>query len=921
MSNSRALLIEQAMQKFHPEGMVSVRIFLKKTYIDKKTGKEKPETRNGIYTDFKKLAVDLLAIEPEAIGLFHVVNQIKKPPKNYELNKLHKYGDGTKDPDIKRRVSIMIDIDPERKPKTSASELELQRVFKATKVVKKFLSNCDWADPEYEIKSGNGAHLFYRVDLPVNEQIRTLFQRILQALALIHNKDGVKIDLTVFNASRIMRIPGTMAQKGSSDNPDRPHRPCEIETHTQKAKILTPELLTRVAQYAVDASPAFDPAIHSYKGRKFTVKSFEQYAKEHNVEIVEPFYSWGDKARSARVNCVHYPGHKNHAFIVINPNGSLVYKCHTDTCRNEGYGTKDFRDKVEPGWREADNKDKESEEQSKGNGRDETPDIGFEGKDVEVELDAERRWNSNIDVIAQIFNNNSKPENRKVLLSALVGYLARRNAKFPDIVLLLKSVLRDNDLTTEALQDFEAVWTKALDITLPDELEELRPFLSDFDLKTLVDLFPPKQFEIPVPKTIDSSAFIGILGDIARFIEPQSEADPSAILLSAIVALGNQVGREPHFMVGADRHGLNEDVAIVGKTAKARKGQSWNPVGMIFAEADKKHVEESGLDFEGKRFWSRVYSGLSSGEGLIHVIRDPIVKMEKAPKGGDYIEVIADPGEPEKRALLMEPELSRVFKVMSREGNTLSPIIRQSWDGVEVLKTMTRHSPLQATNGHVSFIGHITLYELSHYINELQTASGFGNRFLFCHAQRSKMLPFPAPFDKEEMKKLAIRLKDVFVYAEENIEEITWDEKARAMWGEIYPELSKDVPGILGELTARSEAHTTRVACIYAVADKTDKIREEHLLGALGIWDFCAQSAKYIFRAKMENKVADKIYSALGTSPGMEMTRWEISNLFGRNKTAEEITEALELLQHLGRIKKETHKTDGRPKILWIRTT
>jgi hypothetical protein len=48
-----------------------------------------------------------------------------------------------------------------------------------------------------------------------------------------------------------------------------------------------------------------------------------------------------------------------------------------------------------------------------------------------------------------------------------------------------------------------------------------------------------------------------------------------------------------------------------------------------------------------------------------------------------------------------------VLKVMSREGNTLSPVIRSAWDDGN-LRILTKTSPAHATDAHISIIGHIT---------------------------------------------------------------------------------------------------------------------------------------------------------------------------------------------------------------------
>ena len=116
------------------------------------------------------------------------------------------------------------------------------------------------------------------------------------------------------------------------------------------------------------------------------------------------------------------------------------------------------------------------------------------------------------------------------------------------------------------------------------------------------------------PKPTDE-AFYGLAGDIVRTIEPHSEADPMALLVQTLVAFGNAAGSQPHFMAEADRHCMNLFSAFVGETAKARKGTSWGRVKQVLVAA--------GQDWEGC-----ITSGLSSGEGLIWKVRDPIEKME-----------------------------------------------------------------------------------------------------------------------------------------------------------------------------------------------------------------------------------------------------------------------------------------------------
>src|SRR5262249_60837842 len=134
-----------------------------------------------------------------------------------------------------------------------------------------------------------------------------------------------------------------------------------------------------------------------------------------------------------------------------------------------------------------------------------------------------------------------------------------------------------------------------------------------------------------------------------------------------------------------------------------------------------------------------VLSGLSSGEGLTWAVRDPIQKRERIKerdKPAHYEEVESDPGVADKRLLIHEPESANVLKQTERQGNTLSAILRQAWDGGD-LRTLTKNSPARATGAHVGLIGHITADELRRYLSSTEAANGFGNRFLWVCCRRS----------------------------------------------------------------------------------------------------------------------------------------------------------------------------------------
>lgn len=408
-----------------------------------------------------------------------------------------------------------------------------------------------------------------------------------------------------------------------------------------------------------------------------------------------------------------------------------------------------------------------------------------------------------------------------------------------------------------------------------------------------------KPQERPCP-VMDRAAYRGVLGELVGLVSPHTEADPVAILLGAITAFGSAYGRRGYVDVSGSRHHGNLFVGIVGDTARARKGTSWAPIENVFSAADLDWTKD------------RITSGLSSGEGLINAVRDKI----EAPEGeGDT--KVSDPGIKDKRLLVVEGELSQGLKVLRREGNTLSPVLRNAWDGRD-LSTMVRHSPLKATEPHISVLGHITSTELLKHVVESETANGFANRFLWAVVRRSKKLPFGGELDKVDMAPVVRKIRDAL---SKEAGRMTFAESARDTWIEMYDALTEDRPGMFGQVTARAEAQTLRLAILYALADGSNELRAEHLASAYAVWGYCEDSALYLFGDQLGDADADKLLEALRDSEE-GMSRTQIRDLFGRNKKPEDLQRILDLLRDTGKAYVTKEKAagvggGGRPAEVW----
>ena len=407
---------------------------------------------------------------------------------------------------------------------------------------------------------------------------------------------------------------------------------------------------------------------------------------------------------------------------------------------------------------------------------------------------------------------------------------------------------------------------------------------------------PPRQ----MPDPLGEAAYYGLAGEFTRLVGPETEADPAALLFQFLAALGSIIGRGPHYRVGAARHYANLFMVIVGNSAKARKGTSWGEV----------HGACELIDLS---WWKRrITSGLSTGEGLIHAVRDEIresVPIKEKGKVAEYQEQVTDPGEVDKRLLCVESELGRALQAAARDGNTLSPVIRLAWDG-DALRVLTKNSRETCAEPHISIIGHITNTELQRLLTESDAANGFANRFLWVCSTRSQCLPFGGKVDGEALSLFCARVRDAVTFAR-TVQEVAWAPDAAQRWAEIYPQLSEGKPGLLGQVTARAEAQAIRLALVCALLDKSAEIRLEHLSAALELWRYCSDSAAFIFGASLGNPLADAILEVLRTHPE-GMTRTEVNNHFRRNKTKAALDAAIAVAQRNGSLRIEKRETGGR---------
>lgn len=185
-----------------------------------------PEGRRFVYHRDIPEALEHVA-ELDAMpgaGVYVTINPARPEcaERAYEFIKVAGSGSCTSKGDVIRRNWLPVDIDPVRPSGTSATDGERQEAVVVAGNIKAYLGVQGWPVP-LECLSPNGVHLLYPVALDNDAESEALVKNALQFLHGEFSTDSAKVDVSLSDANRILRIPGTEGRKGTPTD-ERPHR-------------------------------------------------------------------------------------------------------------------------------------------------------------------------------------------------------------------------------------------------------------------------------------------------------------------------------------------------------------------------------------------------------------------------------------------------------------------------------------------------------------------------------------------------------------------------------------------------------------------------------------------------------------------------------------------------------------------------
>ena len=246
----------------------------------------------------------------------------------------------TSDPEVISYRWLFIDLDPVRPTGISSSDAELKKAAALAQEVAQYLHDMGFEEP-VRAMSGNGYHLLYRIAIMNDPAGNKLIDRCLKNLSAIFDTESVKVDTTNSNPSRICKLHGTLAQKGTSTQL-RPHRMSGILSVPEPIKVNSLETLIALADELPDVQEQATRRRGFNPQQEFDLL---QFMTAHGLTYKEDS---NDRAKIFKLDmCPFNHGHTNgDAKIFWYSNGAIAFKCHHNSCRQ--YKWQDVRLKFEP---------------------------------------------------------------------------------------------------------------------------------------------------------------------------------------------------------------------------------------------------------------------------------------------------------------------------------------------------------------------------------------------------------------------------------------------------------------------------------------------------------------------------------------------------------------------------------------------
>lgn len=311
--------------------------------IDCHKGRGKPFVVTGYWNQFDQAAEELHSADStyKPLATYVSLNKVNPDLLARAPNKLVEYPKNTTtNAEIIRRCNLLVDIDPVRPTGISSTSDERQKAKELAQQISTTLTQKHaLPKPVMFNSSGNGYQLIYAIDLPNDEAATKLVNDVLKALDRLFSNDDVKVDTSVGDPARIVKVAGTMTRKGEQVG-DRKWRRAKIVSVNPVRVLVTQEQLFSVANAgstAGDRSAVNDAA--SSVSANGPVLDVDAYLHDKGIAFTRR-----DKPDSQGrtmwelEQCPFETDHGGRETVIFqSPQGKLGFHCFHDRCDGKGW--------------------------------------------------------------------------------------------------------------------------------------------------------------------------------------------------------------------------------------------------------------------------------------------------------------------------------------------------------------------------------------------------------------------------------------------------------------------------------------------------------------------------------------------------------------------------------------------------------
>jgi hypothetical protein len=335
----KAAMLSALSAMFEPADVVELRAFHK--------GKKRTDAGYFDGEHRQVLADEAERLNSEEAAVYVTLNKIDPQLLGRYCNRVEKFAAATAtDANVDRRRWLLLDFDPVRPKDTSATDVQLAAAHQKVRECAKALKEAGWPDPMAG-QSGNGWHLLYPLDLPNDAGSRDLVKGALAGLAERFDDAVVTVDRAVFNAARITKLFGTVANKGDH-TPLTPWRLSRLVSTPTRDAVVTEDQLRALHPNPAKAQPAVNSGSSGGSRSDFDLSDFL-------ARLTIPYEQDQHESRD-RYKLAHCPFNSDHgrgeSAIFRSAAGVLGFKCQHNSCADKHWqdvralldGTRDARE-------------------------------------------------------------------------------------------------------------------------------------------------------------------------------------------------------------------------------------------------------------------------------------------------------------------------------------------------------------------------------------------------------------------------------------------------------------------------------------------------------------------------------------------------------------------------------------------------